>query len=92
MVRQTIAVADPIHAAGLERLRSTYDVAFLPGIAAPETRANAIAAAEAIVVRVFRIDEALLSGAPRRAWGCSTSFDETIRCRSACTACRRRRA
>lgn len=65
MVRQTIAVADPIHAAGLERLRSTYDVAFLPGIAAPETRANAIAAAEAIVVRVFRIDEALLSGAPK---------------------------
>lgn len=65
MVRQTIAVADPIHAAGLERLRASYDVAFLPEMQAPETRANAIAVAEAIVVRVFRIDEALLKGAPK---------------------------
>jgi D-3-phosphoglycerate dehydrogenase len=65
MVRQTIAVADPIHAAGLERLRASYDVAFLPEMPAPETRAKAIADAQAIVVRVFRIDEALLKGAPK---------------------------
>jgi len=65
MSRPTIAVADPIHAAGLERLRATYEVAFLPEIAAPESRANALAAAEAVVVRVFKIDEALLQSAPR---------------------------
>jgi D-3-phosphoglycerate dehydrogenase len=65
MSRPTIAVADPIHAAGLERLRAGYEVAFLPEIAAPESRANALAAAEAVVVRVFKIDEALLQGAPR---------------------------
>jgi len=65
MSRPTIAVADPIHAAGLARLRSSYDVAFLPELTAPETRANAIAAADAIVVRVFKIDDVLLGGAPK---------------------------
>lgn len=65
MSRPTIAVADPIHAAGLARLRSSYEVAFLPELPAPETRSNALAAAEAIVVRVFRIDDALLKGAPK---------------------------
>ena len=63
--RPTIAVADPIHSAGLERLRASYDVAYLPELTAPEARRRAIAAAEAIVVRVFRIDDALLQGAPR---------------------------
>jgi D-3-phosphoglycerate dehydrogenase len=64
MSRPTIAVADPIHAAGLARLRSSYDVAFLPDLTAPESRAKAIAAADAIVVRVFKIDGKLLDGAP----------------------------
>ena len=65
MSRPTIAVADPIHAAGLARLRSSYDVAFLPEIAAPDAKAKAIAASDAIVVRVFKIDETLLGGAPK---------------------------
>ncbi len=65
MPRPTIVVADPIHAAGLERLRASYEVAFLPGMDAAADRAQAIAAADAIVVRVFKIDEALLGNAPR---------------------------
>jgi len=65
MSRPTIAVADPIHAAGLARLRSSYDVAFLPEMTQPDRRAEAIAAADAIVVRVFKIDERLLDGAPK---------------------------
>ncbi len=65
MSRPTIVVADPIHTAGLERLRTDYEVAFLPEMQAAEARAQAIAAADAIVVRVFKIDEALLGGAPK---------------------------
>lgn len=64
MSRHTVAVADPIHAAGLKRLRDSYDVALLPEMPPAEV-AKAIAAAEAIVVRVYKIDSALLDSAKR---------------------------
>lgn len=65
MPRPSIVVADVIHKAGMERLRASYDVSYLPEITDAGARAAALAGAEAIVVRVFRIDPALLAAAPK---------------------------
>lgn len=64
MPRIKVVVADPIHPAGLQHLKAHYDLAFLPEIEDPGERSKAIAEAEAIVVRVFRVDESLLAVAP----------------------------
>jgi D-3-phosphoglycerate dehydrogenase len=62
MSRHTVVVADPIHAAGLKRLRENYDVALLPEMS-PADVGKAIAAAEAIIVRVYKVDSVLLNNA-----------------------------
>jgi D-3-phosphoglycerate dehydrogenase len=64
MSRITIAVADPIHPAGVSRLRERYDVAVLPEIEQESERAQAIAKASAIVVRLFKVGSTVLNRAP----------------------------
>ena len=60
----TVAVADPIHAAGLDRLRSGFDVAYLPDLD-HEAGIEALTRAEAIVVRTFIVDPAAMDRAPK---------------------------
>jgi D-3-phosphoglycerate dehydrogenase / 2-oxoglutarate reductase len=65
MNKIAIVVADPIHAAGLARLRADYDVAYLPEIVGNDQRQTALAAGEAIVVRTFTVDDALMERMPK---------------------------
>jgi D-3-phosphoglycerate dehydrogenase / 2-oxoglutarate reductase len=64
MSRVTIAVADPIHPAGVSSLRERYDVAVLPEMEDETERAQAIAKASAIVVRLFKVGNSVLDRAP----------------------------
>lgn len=62
--RMAIAVADPIHSAGLDRLRGSFDVAYLPNMDEVDHDA-AIAGAEAVVVRTFVVDPRTMDRAPK---------------------------
>jgi D-3-phosphoglycerate dehydrogenase / 2-oxoglutarate reductase len=64
MSRITIAVADPIHPAGISKLRERYEVAVLPEMEEETARAQAIAKASAIVVRLFKVGNSVLDRAP----------------------------
>jgi D-3-phosphoglycerate dehydrogenase len=64
MSRITIAVADPIHPAGVSRLRERYDVAVLPEMKQESERAQAIAKASVIVVRLFKVGNSVFDRAP----------------------------
>lgn len=62
---RTIAIADPIHPAGLERLRRRYEVAFLPDLREEDAKLRAIAASDAIIVRLFQVRDDVLARAPK---------------------------
>lgn len=59
----TVTVADPIHPFGISRLREKYRVIDLSEIGSDDARAQAIAEANAIIVRLFKIDERVLDQA-----------------------------
>lgn len=60
-----VVVVGPIHDAGLERLRERFPVDLVPDSGAEEERAEALAHAQAIIIRAFRVDAALLDLAPQ---------------------------
>ncbi len=65
MQNRTVVVADPIHSFGLERLRARYRVLFLPDIQSEKAKIEAIADAEAMVVRLFEVRNPIFDQAPR---------------------------
>lgn len=64
-MKTPIVVADPIHPVGLARLRADYEVAYLPEFESENQRQAAFASGEAIVVRTFIVDDALLKRMPK---------------------------
>lgn len=63
-LRPRVVVLEPIHRTGIERLEASCDVDELTGPADPRLD-KALAAADALIVRSTRIDDAILARGPR---------------------------
>jgi phosphoglycerate dehydrogenase-like enzyme len=63
--RRSVIVADPIHAAGIDRLHATFNTSYLSAYATDGSRDAALETSDALVVRVFQATEALMDRMPR---------------------------
>lgn len=64
MTRRTVVIADPVHEAGIEDLRRDFEVIDISAETDGGSRAAALKAASAIVVRQFLVDRHSLPGLP----------------------------
>lgn len=63
--RFRVVLADPIHPIGIERLRQRFDLVPLAELQDEDAKREAIASADALIVRVFAVTAELLDRAPR---------------------------
>ena len=61
----SVVVADPIHPVGVERLRGAFNVAVLGECGSDAERAEALAGADALIVRTFETGAELMDRMPR---------------------------